>query len=132
MSWLDIAKELLGALVVPFLGVVTGCIVKIVHEKSLALKNKITNENLKKYIEMLDNTIEECVVATNQTYVENLKKKNLFDTEAQIDALEKTRQAVEEIISEECKIYLSTFYGDLEKVINEKIEREVNFQKGVN
>ena len=41
-----------------------------------------SNELLSKYIEMLSNTICECVIATNQTYVDSLKKQGKFDVEA--------------------------------------------------
>ena len=40
-------------------------------------------KHLNKYLKMLSETITKCVIATNQTYVETLKKQGKFDEEAQ-------------------------------------------------
>ena len=47
-----------------------------------AKDKKFDNELSKKYIQMLSETITKCVIATNQTYVETLKKQGKFDVEA--------------------------------------------------
>ena len=39
---------------------------------------------------MLEETIVNCVLTTNQTYVSNLKKDNMFDAEAQKNAFKMT------------------------------------------
>ena len=56
---------------------------------------------------MLINTIETCVIATNQTYVDALKNKNAFTPEAQKEAFEKIKNAVLAILGEEGQKYLS-------------------------
>jgi hypothetical protein len=48
------------------------------------------NELADKYVQMLTDTITACVIATNQTYVEPLKKQGKFDAEAQKHAFELT------------------------------------------
>lgn len=78
---------------------------------------------------MLTDTINSCVIATNQTYVESLKKQGKFDVEAQKQAFERTTQAVLTILSQEAKDYLANIYGDLDKYISEKIEASVNINK---
>ena len=78
---------------------------------------------------MLSNTICECVIATNQTYVDSLKKQGKFDAEAQKKAFEMTYNAVIEILSEEAKVYLASVYGDLTAYITNMIEAEVNKNK---
>ena len=85
---------------------------------------------MNKYLTMLSNTIIDCVIATNQTYVESLKKQGKFDLEAQKVAFEMTYNAVINVLSSDAKTYLSNIYGDLNKYITNMIEAEVNKNKG--
>ena len=78
---------------------------------------------------MLSNTISDCVIATNQTYVEALKKENAFTTEAQKEAFKLTYDAVMSVLTDDAKTYLTSIYGDLTAYITTKIEAEVNLSK---
>ena len=70
-------------------------------------------EEINKYIKMLAETITDCVIATNQTYVEVLKKQEAFTKEAQKEAFKKTYDAVMLVLSDDAKEYLTEAYGDL-------------------
>jgi hypothetical protein len=74
---------------------------------------------------MLAKTISDCVVATNQTYVDALKKDNAFTIEAQKEAFKKTYNAVMMVLTDEAKECLTQIYGDLTIYITTKIEAEV-------
>lgn len=74
-------------------------------------------------------TITDCVVATNQTYVDALKEQNAFDKEAQEIAFQKTFTAVMDVLSEDAKEYLTHIYGDLTAFITTRIEAEVKAHK---
>lgn len=78
---------------------------------------------------MVTDTVTACVIATNQTYVEALKKKNAFTPEAQKEAFELTYNAVMAILTEDAKKYLAEIYGDVAIYITAKIEAEVNLSK---
>ena len=78
---------------------------------------------------MLAQTITDCVIATNQTYVEALKNKNAFDKDAQIEAFRMTYEAVLNILSDDAKEYLQQAMGDFEGYIIQKIEAEVSANK---
>ena len=78
---------------------------------------------------MLAVTIENCVIATNQTYVEALKAAGKFDAEAQKTAFNMTKNAVMAILSDEAKKYLETAVGDLNEYITQQIEAAVNVNK---
>jgi hypothetical protein len=82
-----------------------------------------------KYINMLADTIASCVIATNQTYVENLKKDKMFTAEAQKEAFTMTYNAVMAILTDEAKNYLTEAYGDLSAYITQRIEAEVSLNK---
>ena len=80
---------------------------------------------------MLNETIEQCVVATNQTYVWALKQQGKFDKEAQEEALMMTKDAVMTILTMEAKQYLNEFYGDLQAYVVARIEATVNTESNV-
>ena len=115
--------------IIPLLGVLTTFLVKWLQIKSNELQIKMDNDVADKYMAMLTNTITECVLATNQTYVEALKQQNKFDLEAQKIAFDKTSEAVMTILTEDAKEYLESAVGDLELFIRQKIEAEVNGNK---
>ena len=78
---------------------------------------------------MLTSTITDCVIATNQTYVDALKVEGKFDAEAQKKAFSLTCNAVLYILTDDAKEYLSESLGDLESYITSKIESQVKLQK---
>jgi hypothetical protein len=129
MNWLEMLYKILEVCVIPLLGILTVYAVKFIKVKSDEIKTKADNELADKYIDLLSTTISDCVIATNQTYVEALKKENAFTAEAQRKAFELTYDAVLEVLSDDAVIYLTSIYGDLSKYITAKIEAEVNLNK---
>lgn len=98
--------------------------------KIAEVKQKTQNELLNKYLDMVNATVENCVIATNQTYVEALKNQNMFDAEAQKEAFKKTFEAVKALLSEEAIAYLTELSGDADLYLSTLIEAEVNKNKG--
>lgn len=113
----------------PLLTILTIYIIKIINSKVKEINNSHDNEMAAKYIEMLGQTVVDCVLATSQTYVESLKQQGKFDKEAQKIAFEMSYNAVIEVLSDDAKEYLSTIYGDLNAYIVHLIEAEVNRNK---
>ena len=124
--WEKFLPILFMTVVIPSIGVLTVFIVTFIRAKKEELKKKIDNELLCKYVDMLAETVCTCVVATNQTYVNELKRQGKFDKEAQRVAFEMTYNAVMSILSDEAVKYLTVFYGDLNTTIVELIENSVN------
>lgn len=129
MEWMVILQQVFELCIIPLLGIVTFYIVQFIKTKTEELNANNSNEVLSKYIEMLSNTICECVIATNQTYVDSLKAQGKFDAEAQKKAFEMTYNSVISILTDEAKIYLTSIYGDLTVYITNMIEAEVNKNK---
>lgn len=129
MDYTELITTIFQVCIIPLLGVLTTFLVKWLQIKSSELQIKMDNDVADKYMDMLTNTITECVLATNQTYVETLKQQNKFDAEAQKIAFEKTSEAVMTILTEDAKEYLESAVGDLELFIRQKIEAEVNLNK---
>ena len=126
---MTLLTQIMEVVVIPLLGILTAYVVKIVNAKLEEVSANRKNELEKKYIDMLNDTISDCVIATTQTYVESLKKQGSFDAEAQKKAFNQTYGAVMDILSEEAKKYLNEAIGDLNLYITQKIEAEVSINK---
>ena len=87
MNWLDLVRDIFVVCIIPLLGVLTKYVVKYIEVKISQIQNDTKNEEIDKYLSMLGETITSCVIATNQTYVESLKKEGKFDIEAQKELL---------------------------------------------
>lgn len=129
MEYSEIITSIFQVCIIPLLGVLTTFFVKWVNAKSEEIQMNIDDATMKKYVDMLADTITDCVIATNQTYVESLKQQGKFDMNAQKEAFSLTSAAVMEILSDEAKVYLTAAVGDLNAYITQKIEAEVNINK---
>ena len=129
MSVNELIASIFQVCILPLLGIITTFLVKWFQAKMAEIKTTTDDAILRKYMDMLANTITDCVIATNQTYVDALKQKNEFGIEAQKEAFAMTCDAVMAILSEDAKAYLQNAVGDLETYIVKKIEAEVNLNK---
>lgn len=129
MDWLELLQKIFDVCIIPLLGVLTAYAVQWIKLRSSQIQKTMDNEMLKKYTSMLEATISNCVIATNQTYVEALKEQNAFGSVEQKIAFEKTYVAVMEILTEEAKNYLQEMFGDLQAYITSQIEAQVNKNK---
>lgn len=129
MEWMSLLYQIMEVCVIPLLGILTAYIVKYINAKSEEIQIQIDNDLADKYVNMLAETITACVIATNQTYVESLKKQGKFDIEAQKEAFNQTYNAIMTVLTDEAKLYLTNIYGDLAAYITARIEAEVNMSK---
>ena len=128
---IELLSQIFEVCIIPLLGVLTTFLVRYINTKMKTLADTTSDEKQKKYIEMLNNTITDCVIATTQTYVDTLKKQGKFDKEAQEQAFLMTFNAVSGLLTEESKKYLNEVIGDLDLYIKQKIESEVNINKTI-
>ena len=131
MDTMALLNQIFQLCVVPLLGVLTAFIIQFIRVKMQELSEKTNNELAEKYLNMLADTVEICVVATNQTYVNALKDKNAFDAEAQKEAFQMTYDSVMAILNSEAKNYLNSIVGDLQKYVTQQIEAAVNNNKPI-
>lgn len=126
---IELLNQIFELCIIPLIGVLTAYFTAFVKKKTREIADEYNDDKMIKYVNLLSQTITDCVTATNQTYVDSLKGENAFDVDAQKKALEKTYQSVMTVLSEEATKYLTTVYGDLEEYIYTKIESEVKTQK---
>ena len=124
-NFLQMLSQIFEVCVIPLLGILTAYLVQYIATKKDALIKQNDNALAAKYITMLSKTITDCVIATNQTYVDSLKSQGKFDAEAQKKAFNMTLTAVLSILNDEAKEYLTAIYGDLNTYITKQIEAAV-------
>lgn len=129
MNTLDMLKQIFDVCIIPLLGVLTAYLITYIQTTKEQLKKKTDNELLNKYIDMVGNTVSDCVKTTNQTYVDSLKQEGKFDEEAQKTAFQKSLNAVLALLTTEAKEYLTEAYGDLNLYLTNKIESTVEKEK---
>lgn len=125
----EILTTIFKVVIIPLLSVLTGYLIKWINAKAKELKVKTDNEYAHKYIDMLQDTIINTVIAVNQTYVDSLKAQDKFDLEAQKEAFKQVYENVMASLTEEALIYLNTAIGDLDTYIANQIEAAVRDNK---
>lgn len=118
--------QIIEICLIPLLGILTKYLVDFLNAKRDELNAKTDIEIARKYTDMVTKTITDCVIATNQTYVNSLKNSGSFDEAAQKEAFNKTMSAVLAILSEDAKDYIREATGDLNTYLTQLIESEVH------
>ena len=135
-AYLRLLSEIFEVCIIPLLGILTAYAVSYLKAKKEEILAKIkTNktqeekELMSKYLDMVEKTVTNCVMTTNQTYVDSLKQEGKFDADAQKIAFDKTLDAVLAILSEDAKVYLTQIFGDLNVYLTNLIESQVKINK---
>lgn len=129
MDLVTLVPVLFQMVLIPLLAILTKYITTWIQIKINELTQNKNDKTFTKYMTMLQDTVIDCVIATNQTYVEALKTQGKFDAEAQKIAFQKTYDAVMQILTEDAVTYLNEALGDLDAYLNTLIEAQVNMQK---
>lgn len=124
MDKMELIQQIFELCIVPLLAVLTGYLVTWIKAKTAEIEQN-------KYTDLISDTIIQCVIATNQTYVEALKKEGKFDAEAQEKAFEITKQAVLAVLTNQARDFIEMSYGDVEAWLNQQIEATINTYKKV-
>lgn len=132
----ELLSSVFEVCIIPLLGILTAYIVAYLKAKKEEILAKIVSnktqeekELMAKYLNMVEKTVTDCVMATNQTYVDSLKSEGKFDEEAQKNAFNKTLNAVQSILTEDAKVYLTQIFGDLNVYLTNLIESQVKINK---
>ena len=135
-AYLRLLSEIFEVCIIPLLGILTAYAVAYLKAKKEEILAKIvTNktqeekELMSKYLDMVEKTVTNCVMTTNQTYVDSLKQEGKFNADAQKIAFDKTLDAVLAILSEDAKVYLTQIFGDLNVYLTNLIESQVKINK---
>lgn len=97
--------------------------VALIRKQTDQLKQQSDNELLNKYIEMASEAVVQAVTCTAQTFVDSLKAEGKFDKEKQLEAFQKAKQMVLDILGDTTVKALYELYGDFNTWLNTKIEQ---------
>ena len=122
---MDTLFKILEICIFPLLGALTAYAIKWINAKSDNIKALTKNEVAQSYIQKITDIVTMCVVSTNQTYVDSLKKQNTFTVEAQEEAFNKTFTEVKKLLSAELLNFINQAYGDIDTYLIPLIEQKV-------
>jgi hypothetical protein len=131
MDWMNVLEQVFELVVYPVISLAGVYLTYLIGVKIKELKQKIDNETASKYLDMLNTTIQNAVLATTQTYVDSLKNAGEFNIEAQKEAFRLTYDAVMKVLTDDAVKYLTMAIGDLEIYITNQIEANVKLSKSV-
>lgn len=129
MSLDSIVEILFKGILIPIIPLIVVYLKELINAKTNEISNKVESETVTKYLEIAKNTLQSCVTETTQIYVDVLKEQGKFDKEAQIIAMELTRETFLSIISESTKEVLEEMFDDYNIWITTSIEEIINNQK---
>ncbi len=126
---IEMLYDIFEVCILPLLAVLTGYAVQFIRAKSAETAARTENELAQKYIKMIEKTITDVIIATNQTYTNSLKEQGKFDEEAQKIAFQKSFDAIMAILSDDAKEYIISTTGDINIYLTQMIEAEVSKNK---
>lgn len=136
MNWNEVMELIIKLIIVPIIPLLAVYLKSLIQIKIAkakreieAIENETASKQLDKQLDLAQKTLESCVTETTETYVSELKKLDKFDKNAQIIALNKSKEKFLDIISEATKEALEQVYGDYLKWIDTSIEKILESKK---
>lgn len=122
MNWNEIGNQL----IIGIIGIlISGLGIYVTYLINKFIKDK----DLKEIILSLNEVVQQCVLTTYQTYVEELKCKNEFTLEAQKLALEHCLELIKVNLPLKVKTWLEANYEDIDRYLKTLIEAQIGLLK---
>lgn len=125
----DILVNALYEVAIVIIAALGGAIIAFLRAKISSINSNSSNELANRIRWEVESAIEDAVMAVNQTFVEELKKKNLFDKEAQEEAFDRALDGTLKALSQSTVEFINNTYGDITIWLRDKIEAAVNRNK---
>lgn len=100
-----------------------GYLVALLRRQTQQIEEELDNETASKYIDLATDAVEQAVTYTAQTFVDALKAEGAFTKEKQLEAFQKARDKVLEILGDTTVKALGEIYGDFDAWLDTKIEQ---------
>lgn len=100
-----------------------GYLVALLRRQTQQIEEELDNETASKYIDLATDAVEQAVTYTAQTFVDALKAEGAFTKEKQLEAFQKARDKVLEILGDTTVKALGEIYGDFDAWVDTKIEQ---------
>ena len=125
MNYNEITSMVLQGVLIPAILAVGGFICAFIKKKTEEVAAKTDNAALQAAIEKTSGVVIQAVNCTAQTYVDELKKANKFDSDSAKEAFSKTKQLALKMIDTETRRLVEETYGNFDIWITSKIEETV-------
>ena len=122
---MEFVKDILYILITTAVPVLTAYICKFLYTKWTEGKVNIKNEKNANTLDSVIKMVLDVVEATNQVFVDELKKKGEFTEESALEAFNITKEKVLNMLSEDAAEVITTVYGDIDVYLDTLIEATV-------
>ena len=122
---MEFVKDLLYILITAAVPVLTTYVCKFLYAKWTEGKIRIENEKISNTLDSVITMVLDVVEATNQTFVDELKKKGEFTEEAAAVAFQISKDRALTMLSVEAAEIISDVYGDVSVYLDTLIEATV-------
>lgn len=119
---MEFVKDLLYILITAAVPVLITYVCKFLYAKWTESKVNIKNEQIQGTLDKVTNMVLDVVQATNQTFVDSLKKNGEFTKEAAIEAFNKSKETVVKMLSDDAVAIITEVYGDIDVYLDTLIE----------
>ena len=89
------------------------------------IRDKLKNDTQIKYLNKFEQLVKDAVDQVQQTYVENMKAENMFDEDAQKEALAMVKSNVLSMMNDRMQEIVIDAVGDFDEYMRNMIETEV-------
>lgn len=110
----------------PLIIAISSFLVALIRQQTFKIEEKIKDEKAKRMLEIAENVVSQAVATVSQTYVDGLKKDGIFDTDAQKEAFEMSKDKIYMLLTTDALQAVKDNYGNVEEWINTKIEETIN------
>ena len=97
----------------------------LIKDRNLNIDNQMVND----FMDSFRVTLNQAIIATNQTYVNNLKNTGKFDDDAQVEAMDKTIEYCMTMLPPDVLEYLTNTYSDVSAFIETNVEAIIGASK---
>ena len=122
---MELVKDILYILITTAVPVLTAYVCKFLYAKWTEGKVKIKNEKISTTLDSVIAMVLDVVEATNQTFVDELKKKGEFTDDAAAEAFRISKNKALQMLSSEAADIITEVYGDVNVYLDTLIEATV-------
>jgi len=122
---MEFIQNILYIVITAALPILTTYICRYLSEKWNTNKQMVEDERIQTILDQVFSVVFNCVIAVNQTFADELKKKGEFTEDAAKEAFDKCKMMALQMLSEEAKQIIANVYGDVDVYLDTLIESTV-------
>lgn len=128
---MEILSKICIAVLTAVLPILAGFLCDMIHKAALKFQQSAEDARIKTLIDEIDESVRGAVTYVNQTFVDELKKNNLFgeDEAYAKEAFEEAYTTTVRTLSDAAMEYIENTFGDLRQYLTIKIEGTVHKEK---